>query len=115
VHELSIAEAILERVSAEAERHPHGRFTKVGIRMGELSGVDPDALSFGFEVLVQNTKWDPLALQIEFSPRMQRCPGCAHEFRAPDSETRCPQCGNQATECIGGHELDIVYMEVEEE
>jgi len=114
MHELSIAQAILDRVAVEAERHPTARFTKVGVRIGELAGVDPEALSFGFEVLVKDTPWDPLALEIQFLPRMQRCPGCGREFPAPDSATTCPQCGNLATLCIGGEELDIAYMEVEE-
>jgi hydrogenase nickel incorporation protein HypA/HybF len=114
VHELSIAEAILDRIAAEAERHPGGRFTKVGVRIGELSGVDPEALSFGFEVLVKDTRWDPLALDIQFCPRMQYCRGCDYKFRATDSETACPQCGSPATECVGGDELDVVFMELEE-
>ena len=56
-----------------AERHPDGRITKVGIKIGELSGVDGDALQFGFEVLVKDTECEPLVLDLESIPRMQRC------------------------------------------
>jgi hydrogenase nickel incorporation protein HypA/HybF len=115
VHELSIASAILDKVSAEAQRHPGARFTKVGVRVGEISGVDPEALSFGFECLVKDTEFEPLRLEIEFRPRMQRCLSCAHEFPAPDSMTSCPDCGHEATQCIGGDELDIAFIEVEED
>jgi hydrogenase nickel incorporation protein HypA/HybF len=115
VHELSIASAILDKVAAEAERHPGARFTKVGVRVGEISGVDADSLSFGFECLVKDTPFEPLALEIEYCPRVQRCLSCRHEFAAPDCLTACPQCGHLATECIGGQELDIAFMEIEEE
>jgi hydrogenase nickel incorporation protein HypA/HybF len=115
VHELSIAAAILDKVAAEAQRHPGARFTKVGVRVGEISGVDPDALSFGFECLTKNTEFDPLPLEIEFCRRFQRCVACAHEFPAPDSMTTCPTCGYERTECIGGEELDIAFIEIEEE
>ena len=52
---LGIAASILDCVQAEAARHPDGRITKVGVKMGELAGVDRDALQFGFEVLVKDT------------------------------------------------------------
>ncbi len=65
MHELSIANAILEKVKAEACRHPRARMCGVGVRIGALSGVAPDALSFGFACLVKDTALDSLALQIE--------------------------------------------------
>lgn len=114
MHELSIASAILDQVVAEAQRRPGARFTKVGVRVGEISGVDPEALSFGFECLVKGSEYEPLPLDIQFCPRMQRCPACAHEFPAPDSLTACPRCKSSETVCIGGEELDIAFMEIEE-
>ena len=81
MHELGIAASILESVQTEARRHPEGRITKVGVKIGELSGVDRDALQFGFEVLVKDTEWEPVVLDLEYIPRVQRCSKCAHEFR----------------------------------
>jgi hydrogenase nickel incorporation protein HypA/HybF len=113
MHELGIATSILECVQAEAQRHPDGRITKVGVRIGELSGVDREALEFGFEVLVKDTEWEPLVLELEYVPRMQRCSKCAYEFRMTDFDPHCPLCGEFSTQCISGEELDIAYMEVE--
>jgi hydrogenase nickel incorporation protein HypA/HybF len=93
MHELSIASAILDSVAAEVARRPGSRATKVGVRIGEISGIDADALAFGFEALVKNSEWEPLSLAIEHRPRMQRCRSCAHEFAAANSETVCPKCG----------------------
>jgi hydrogenase nickel incorporation protein HypA/HybF len=116
MHELSIASAILERVQAEAGRQT-GHISRVGVRVGELSGVSPDALAFGFEMLVKDTDMEPLALAIEVCPRRQRCSACENEFAvpAPGLETACPKCGSPATVCIAGDELDIAFMEVEDE
>ncbi len=115
MHELSIATAILERVEQEAANRPGARITRVGVRVGELSGVDPDALSFGFEALVKGSSLEPLALEINFCPRRQQCRACGREFTAPDSETRCPACGHENTVCVGGEELDLAYLELDEE
>jgi hydrogenase nickel incorporation protein HypA/HybF len=113
MHELGIATSILECVQAEAQRHPDGRITKVGVKIGELSGVDRDALQFGFEVLVKDTEWEPLVLDLEYIPRVQRCSKCAYEFRMADFDPHCPLCGESSTQCISGEELDIAYMEVD--
>jgi hydrogenase nickel incorporation protein HypA/HybF len=114
VHELSIAASILQRVGVEAERYPGARLSRVGVRIGELSGVDPDALAFGFEMLVKDTPWEPLHLDIEFCQRRQRCRTCGHEFTAVKFDTACPKCGETLTSCIGGDELDIAFIEVED-
>ncbi len=114
MHELGIAGAILERVEQEARRHPGARMLKVGVRVGELSGVDPEALAFGFEALVKDTQWEPLPLDIRFCRRKQLCMACGGDFIAEQMETACPRCGNQDTSCVGGDELDIEYIEVDE-
>lgn len=114
MHELSIASSILDAVAKEAKNRPAAHILKVGLRIGELAGVDRDALSFGWEALTKDTEWDGLTLEIEHIPRRQRCSACAHEFAAPDCITQCPKCSDLLTATIAGDELDIAYLEVEE-
>ena len=114
MHELSIASAILDAVRAEAEKRPGAHVTKVGVRIGALSGVEPEALSFGFSILVKGTDLEPLVLEIETVPRSQRCPQCDYTFAAPDEDLTCPRCQRTETQFAGGDELDMAYLEVEE-
>ena len=114
MHELSIAASILQYAGVEAERRPGARFSRIGVRIGKLSGIDPGALAFGFEALVKDTPWEPLQLDIEFCHRRQRCSTCGHEFTAAEFETACPRCGEGLKLCIGGEELDIAFIEVED-
>jgi hydrogenase nickel incorporation protein HypA/HybF len=114
MHELGIASSILDCVQAETRRHSGAHITKVGVKIGELAGVDIDALQFGFECIVKDTDWEPLVLEVESIPRVQRCPKCSHEFRMTDYDPQCPKCGEFATQCISGEELDIAFMEVNE-
>jgi hydrogenase nickel incorporation protein HypA/HybF len=114
MHELSIASSILETVRAEKGRRPGARILKVGVRVGEMAGVDPDALSFCFESLVKGTDLAPLALEIEPRPRRHRCASCAHTFQVVDYEAACPACGAGETRLISGDELELAYLEVEE-
>lgn len=114
MHELGIATSILESVQSAARRNPGVRITKVGVKIGELAGVDVDALQFGFECIVKDTEWERLFLDVESIPRVQECPKCRHQFRMTDYDPQCPQCGEFATKCVSGEELDIAYMEVDE-
>jgi hydrogenase nickel incorporation protein HypA/HybF len=114
MHELSIANSILEAVRKERERLNGARVIKVGVRIGELAGVDPEALSFGFEVLVKDTELDPLTLEIESTSRRHECSHCRHVFTVVDYQVDCPDCGSADTRCIGGDELELAYLEVEE-
>ena len=113
MHELGIAQGIIERMDRTA-REQNARVTKVGVRIGELSAVDPEALRFGFEVLTKDTPFQDVKLDIEFCRRVQRCRDCSDQFETEAMFTDCPQCGSTQTVMIGGDELDIAYMEVED-
>lgn len=114
MHELSIANSVLQVVKAEAERHPGARVLTVGLRVGELAGIDPAALTFCFESLVKDTEFEPLVLEIDPSPRRQRCPQCKSTFTVVEYDITCPDCGETHTDCIGGDELELAYLEMEE-
>lgn len=114
MHELSIADAILETVRGEASRRAGARIVAVGVRVGELSGVNPDALRFSFEALVAGTELDPLSLEIEPCPRRERCEECGETFEPAEFTLICPNCGGHDTRCISGHELEVAYLEIAE-
>jgi hydrogenase nickel incorporation protein HypA/HybF len=114
MHELGITNSILTTVREQATLHTGARVVAVGIELGELSGVSPDALTFSFESLVKGSDLDPLELRIENIPRRHHCPKCELEFKVVDFDTTCPQCGEQRTRFAGGDEINIIYMEIEE-
>jgi hydrogenase nickel incorporation protein HypA/HybF len=115
VHEMGIANSILEAVQKEANRYPGTRATKVGIRIGELAAIDEDSLRFCFEVLARDSELEGLQLQIEFCPRTHRCPDCDCDFIVRDYDFRCPTCRKITVQCISGDELELAFVEVEED
>ena len=114
MHELGIAASVLQEAQQEAQRHPGTRLRKVKVRVGELSGVNPEALSFSFEVLVREAGLEPLGLEIETCPRRQRCPACQETFMVTEYDLRCPNCGTAETEFAGGDELELASLEMED-
>jgi len=114
MHEMGIANSVLEAVRTEMGLHPGGYPCKVGVRIGEIAAIDQEALRFCFEAIIRETNLEALELVIEVCPRRHRCQGCGRDFVVRDYDSRCPQCASLDTICIGGDELELAYLEVEE-
>jgi len=114
MHEMGIANSVLDAVRSEARRFPGGHVCKVGVRIGELAGVDPDAMSFCFDALVRGTELEPLALEVEYCPRRHQCRSCRCSFEAALEGLACPDCGSVDSRFAGGDELELAYLEVED-
>jgi hydrogenase nickel incorporation protein HypA/HybF len=113
MHELGIANSILEAVEAEARRHPGARVAKAGLRVGELAGVDADALRFCLGLLVRETPWESLAFEIEAVRQRRTCCPCGQAFVVEGYRPECPVCGSTETKFLAGDELELAYLEVE--
>lgn len=113
MHELAIANSILEAVRTELTRHPGRYATRVGVRIGELTAVDQESLRFCLEAIILGTDFDCLKLEIELVPRRQTCRACRCVFAVRDYELSCPQCASLQTEFSSGDELELAYLEVE--
>jgi hydrogenase nickel incorporation protein HypA/HybF len=114
MHEIGIANSILEAARQEAARQAAVRVRRVCVRIGTLAGVDADALRFGFEALTRDTDLAELELEIELCPRINRCAACSAEFIVADYDFRCPQCGEGKTQFISGDQLELAYLEIDE-
>lgn len=111
---MSIASAVLDAVRAEALRHPQARLSRAGLRIGELSGVEPESLRFCLEVLVKDSDLEPLTFDLQIHPWTRRCRRCGTEFRVLDSNPACSACTSADTEAAGGDEMELSYLELEE-
>jgi hydrogenase nickel incorporation protein HypA/HybF len=114
MHEMGIANSVLEAVRSEMVRYPESYPCKVGVRIGEMTAIDQEALRFCFDAMILETDLESLELGIEVCPRRHRCQVCGNEFSVCDYDSRCPQCASLETTFISGDELELAYLEVEE-
>ena len=68
MHEIGIAESILQAVRTEMEPHAGARPVRVAVRVGAMSGVDRDSLAFCFEAITKGTEFEALVLALEEAP-----------------------------------------------
>ena len=114
MHELGIATEIVERVQAEITRQHLENLRAVGVRLGALSAVDPDALTFGFTCVCKDTPMDGVRLVIEWVPAAVRCEMCGHRWTVDQPDFICPACHTCKPVIEQGYELDIVYLETDD-
>jgi hydrogenase nickel incorporation protein HypA/HybF len=114
MHEMGIANSVLEAVRGEMRRYPGARPARAGLRIGEMAAIDQESLRFCFEALSHGTDLEGLQLEIELCPRRHRCKDCGNEFNVADYDFQCRMCRALNSECISGDELELAYMEIED-
>lgn len=118
MHELSIAYSLVELVEEQArvlDINPAARFRAVGVRLGALSGVVKESLLFCFETAVEGTLLEGAALEVEELPIRVYCTTCDKEQTLIGIQSmRCPVCDTLAFGITGGKELELSFIELED-
>lgn len=115
MHELSIADSIMKIVLNEVAVKKLPPVKAIGLRIGALSGILPDALEFGFDALKKETILENTILEIEEVPVKGKCNICHNNFEVANLTFACPKCGSVSINMEHGQELDIAYLEIEED
>ena len=113
MHELSLARSILDTVATSVDLGPGERYATIRLRVGAISGVEPDALTFGLQVLAADRGWPDVAVEVERTPVRRRCSPCGCELVVTALDTACTRCGESRTALVGGDELEIESVDVE--
>ena len=114
MHELAIAESIIKTVLDEAEKRNLGRIKKIGVRVGALTDIVPDALQFGFEAASADTALKETKLEIKTIPVAGKCRNCGKSFEVEEHIFICPNCESFDIEMTSGDELAIEYIEADD-
>ena len=112
MHEISIMESALELAAEQLLQSGCTQIHRITLRVGLLSGVVPEALTFAFDVLKANTQAAAAVLEIESAPGLFTCDGCSLESRLDSMEFQCPECGGLLTLRDGGADLELAQMEI---
>ncbi|MFO7816509.1 MAG: hydrogenase maturation nickel metallochaperone HypA [Thermodesulfobacteriota bacterium] len=117
MHEMSIAQNLIQIIDEEMTKHDVQKLYKVKVVHGTLSHVVPEALETAFEVLTQDTRLQGAEFLTEEKPLRVKCRECGHEF-SPEGEDliimTCPECKTEfGHEILSGKELFIEEIEAE--
>ncbi len=111
VHEYSLIQSLVERVEAEARERNALAVRRLRVRVGELSGVEPELLATAYEMFRAGTLCAEAALDIEQVPARWACGQCGAAV-ASGGILQCPRCGEPAA-LIEGQDIILERIELE--
>jgi hydrogenase nickel incorporation protein HypA/HybF len=112
MHEMSLCEGILQVLESHARSQAFERVKTVWLEIGDLSGVEVEAMKFSFDVVMKGTLANDASLEIIEVPGKAWCMQCSKEVSAKNRFDACPDCGSYQLQVTGGEEMKIKELEV---
>ena len=114
MHELYLAESVLNIVQEYAARQQFKKVNSILLSFGRLSCIEPKSLQFAFEVQARETLAQDAALQFKILPSVLHCFSCGKDLEVDIYEGACPQCRGEEVLLVGGtEELQLLEMDVD--
>lgn len=112
MHELSVCQALIRQVEDIARQHQAEAVKSVNVRIGPLSGVEPDLLEQAYSLAAAGTVAEASQLVIEKLPIRVRCEKCGAETGAEPNKLICGACGDWHTQLLSGDEMLLASVEL---
>jgi hydrogenase nickel incorporation protein HypA/HybF len=113
MHEMSLAESVLQIIEDTARAQKFTRVRTVALEIGALSAVEPEAMIFCFDAVTRGSIAEGAKLEIIDIPGTGWCMECGKNVTLNERYGLCPECGDARVQITGGNEMRVRDMEVE--
>lgn len=113
MHEMSIAESIVQIAEAAAAQDGTARVRTVFVEIGALAMVEVEALRFCWDAVTREGRAAGAALDISRTPGQGCCLECSATVALPGLFEPCPLCGSYQVKVMAGTEMRVREIEVE--
>jgi len=107
MHELSIAQSIVELAEQEARNHQAVSIEELELEIGDLAGIEWNALEFALESAIKGSLLEDARIVRQRIAGEGRCGDCESIFPVENLFSACPLCSSYAVKIIKGKELRI--------
>ncbi|MDX5417674.1 MAG: hydrogenase maturation nickel metallochaperone HypA [Hymenobacteraceae bacterium] len=107
MHELSIALSIVETAEQEVQKAGGNTVEEIVLEIGELAGVEQEALEYAWQEAVRQTILEKATCSIEQKAGRAKCLNCEQEFSLKFIYDICPCCNDLKKELLQGKEIRI--------
>jgi hydrogenase nickel incorporation protein HypA/HybF len=112
MHEMSLAEGVLQLIEDAARQQSFAKVTAVWLEIGQLAGVEVEAMRFCFDAVVRDSIAAGARLEIIATPGSGWCMHCAETVAIAELYDACPSCGQYQVQANGGMEMRVKELEV---
>jgi len=114
MHEYSIVQSLLESCEQHAKANNAAKITKVVLKIGVMSGVEPQLLQNAFDTFKETTICEESDLVLHIQEVVVYCRTCQRESTLQKREYLCPACQSNDLEIRDGEEMYLMQLELEE-
>src|SRR5512143_1396872 len=102
---MSLAEGVLQIIEDHAKSQGFGRVSEVVLEIGQLAGVEAEALRFAFDAVTRGSLAEGAILRIVDVPGSGWCLGCSAPVAMARLYDACPNCGGHQLQVTGGTQM----------
>lgn len=113
MHEMALAAEMLEIIEHSARSQGFSRVRLVRLEIGQLAGVEVDAMKFCFDAAVRGSLAEGAALEVVVVAGRGWCGACRKAVPLGERFDPCPACGAYGLLVTGGTQLRVKELEVE--
>lgn len=110
MHELGILNSLVHTIEGIVREEGLTEVEKIVLEVGELSGIVPRYIEQCYPAAVYKTFMEKTELALVAVPGIVKCRGCGQVASVKADDLRCPHCGGQRLEILGGN--DMVVREI---
>lgn len=113
MHEYSIVQSLLDQCEQNAKANDASKVTKVVVKIGVMSGVEPDLLKTAFDTFKEGTICEDCQYIQDIQKIKIKCLSCNTTSELEKSEYACPKCNSVELDVIDGEDLMLMQLEME--
>ncbi len=113
MHEYSIVQSLIDSCEEHAKANEASKITKVVVKIGVMSGVEPDLLKTAFDTFKEATICENAQFIMNIQKVKISCNNCQSENELEKNEYLCPKCQSSNINIIDGEDMFLMSLELE--
>ena len=112
MHEYSIVQSLLDQCEQNARDNNATKVSKVVVKIGVMSGVEPDLLKTAFETFKEGTMCEDCEYIQKIQKVKIKCHKCNMVSELDKNEYACPACKSVELDVVDGEDMFLMQLEL---
>ncbi len=113
MHEFSVVQSLMGLIEQNAMQNNAKSVSKVVIKIGKMSGIEPHLLKMAFDTFKEKTICENAQLEMIIQDVVAKCEDCGKEFIIENNRFICPFCEGYNLQIIDGEDMYLLSLELE--
>jgi len=113
LHEFSVVQNLLYLIEENARKNNAKEVSKVVVKIGKLSGIEPHLLKLAFDTFKEKTICENAELNMIIQDIIAKCEDCRKEFVVENNHFICPFCNSYNLQILDGEDMYLMSLEME--